>query len=328
LYHDENGTRRKKMGYTDKRESQRLATELETEARKIRDGLVDRKDRTYRDRGRESLNEHIKAWQADLVARGMTVKHAEHTSNRVRRLVAVILGSTEAMQDHRQRKPEDRGTVAEAFNTAIGSARLSSMTREKAQDAIGKLRDAGWSLQTCNHYRASMRAFSKWCKKSGRTREDVLLEITPYNAKEDPRHERRAISLEEQQKLITAAHHGKTVMGMTGPERALCYRLALNTGFRHEEISSIHAESFNWEESQVTVDAPGALSGTAEPSRHTTSIGPQVADSTRRGLPHRNFCGLTLPVAKAGPQAVCASSPEAPSPNRFSSRRSSPSCPT
>ena len=43
LYYDENGDRRKKAGYSDKRKSQELATKLETEARDIKNGLADRK---------------------------------------------------------------------------------------------------------------------------------------------------------------------------------------------------------------------------------------------------------------------------------------------
>ena len=41
LYYDENSKRRKKTGYTDKRESERMGMQLEDRARKIRDGLID-----------------------------------------------------------------------------------------------------------------------------------------------------------------------------------------------------------------------------------------------------------------------------------------------
>ena len=38
VYTDEKGRRRKKKGYSDKRESERLANELEERRRKIKDG--------------------------------------------------------------------------------------------------------------------------------------------------------------------------------------------------------------------------------------------------------------------------------------------------
>ena len=51
-----------------------------------------------------------------------------------------------------------------------------------------------------------------------------------FNAKEDRRHDRRTLSLDELHRLIQAAEQGPAVMGMTGPARALCYRLAASTG--------------------------------------------------------------------------------------------------
>ena len=49
MYYDENGQRRKKIGYSDKRESQKLACRLEDEARKIKNGDINPKDLVYRD---------------------------------------------------------------------------------------------------------------------------------------------------------------------------------------------------------------------------------------------------------------------------------------
>ena len=37
--------------------------------------------------------------------------------------------------------------------------------------------------------------------------------------------------------------------------RAICYRLAVGTGFRYDEISSITPESFNWTAPSCTVEA-------------------------------------------------------------------------
>ena len=44
VYADENRRRRKKTAYTDKRESERLASQLEETARKVRDGLMSRSE--------------------------------------------------------------------------------------------------------------------------------------------------------------------------------------------------------------------------------------------------------------------------------------------
>ncbi len=204
---------------------------------------------------------HIDAWQANLVAQGVTTKHVEHTSNRVRRLVAMMLGTKEALFDHRRLMPKDRGDVARKIVDAIAPARLSSLTRDKVQDAIAQFKAAGWSLQTCNHFRASAKAFSKWCSDSDRTREDVLHGVKGFNVKEDRRHDRRTVSLDELRKLIETASKGEPIQGMTGPMRALCYRVAVASGLRYSEIATIKPESFDWEAPSVTVDAAYTKNG-------------------------------------------------------------------
>ena len=48
---------------------------------------------------------------------------------------------------------------------------------------------------------------------------------------------------------------------MTGPVRALCYRLAASTGLRYSEIASIRPASFDWEAPSVTVAAAYTKNG-------------------------------------------------------------------
>ncbi len=225
-------------GCTDERETEGMLANALVENSKIRNGYIDERTAIPRPRFRP-LTGHIAAWQADLVAQGFTAKHAEHTANRVRRLVAVMLGSQEALIDHRRLAPKDRGDVARKVAEAIAPARLSILTREKVQGAIARLKAAGWSLRSCNHYRASARAFSAWCHASERTREDALRGVKGYNAKEDRRHDRRAISLDELRRLIEAAQDGPMVAGMSGPARSICYRLAVASGLRYAELSSL-----------------------------------------------------------------------------------------
>ena len=227
LYVGETGRRRKKAGATDKAVTERIARDIENKIALRREGVVDPAAEGYRDHEVRRLSDHIAAWQADLVAKGNNPKHAEHASNRVRRLVTVILGATPAAHDPRRLAPSNRRDMTPKLVNAIASARLSTLTREKVQDAIAQFQAAGTSLQTCNHYRAATRAFSTWAWKNGRTREDLLRGVTGFNAKEDPRHDRRTIALDELRQLIDTASRGPKVLGMSGPARSLCYRLAV-----------------------------------------------------------------------------------------------------
>ncbi len=71
-----------------------------------------------------------------------------------------------------------------------------------------------------------------------------MLGVTGYNAREDVRHARRDLSDGELSLLIEGAYRGPESYGLSGPDRATAYRLALATGFRAEEIRSLTPESF------------------------------------------------------------------------------------
>ena len=258
---DADGVQRELPGCTDKKETEGMLADARAVAAKIRNGHIDGKTAAYRLHELKPLIEHIDAWQANLVAQGSSTKHAEHASNRVRRLVAMMLGAKEALIDHRRLLPKDRGDVARKIADAIKPARLSDLSRDKVQEAIARFKAAGWSLQTCNHYRAAAKAFSRWCYDSDRTREDALHGVKGFNVKEDRRHDRRTLSLDELRRIAQAAETGPVIMGMTGPVRALCYRLAVATGLRYSEIASIQPESFDWKAPSVIVAAAYTKNG-------------------------------------------------------------------
>jgi integrase len=165
----------------------------------------------------------------------------------VRRLVAVILGARPDDIDGKRMSRRQQAQARATIDRHMAKARLSDLSAVKVQAALAIFKDSDRSLQTCNHYRAAARAFCRWARKDGRLRENPLVGLAGYNAKEDRRHERRTVSPEELRRLIEAAERGPAYQAMTGPARALCYRLAVATGLRFSEIASIKPESFDWE---------------------------------------------------------------------------------
>jgi integrase len=254
LYTDEHGDRRKKVGYTDKSRSERFANKLEERAREIRDGLADPKAVAYRDHATRPLAEHLEAWKDDLSAKGRTPKHVELFCGRAMRVVALVKGRSlsEIDTSNNARRTEGKA-AARALAEACKSARLDDLTEESVQRALATLKDAGRSLATCNHHRVAIKSFSIWCHGTHRIREDQLRRVTGFDATTDLRHDRRTLSLDELQKLITITEHGPDVWGLAGEIRALCYRLAVATGLRYSEIAEIRPESFDWEAPSVTV---------------------------------------------------------------------------
>ncbi|WP_168189446.1 tyrosine-type recombinase/integrase [Paludisphaera borealis] len=146
----------------------------------------------------------------------------------------------------------------------LASARLGDLTTESVQKALAALRSQGMSLQSLNHYRAAVRSFAIWCHDTNRTRESVLRGVKTYNAKEDRRHDRRTIAVAELHKLVEAARTGPVVLGMTGPARALCYRLAVASGLRYAELASITPASFDWTADPPTVAVSPAYTKNGE----------------------------------------------------------------
>ena len=259
-YVDATGKQVERKGHWDFKTTQGMARKAEDEAARVRNGLVSHKDAGYTHYESKPLADHIADWQAALVAKGFTPKHAEHTSNRVRRLTAVLLRAEVALSDHRTVPPKDRPSFVESIANSIKPAHLSDLNRTNIQDAIAQLKAAGWSLQTCNHYRASIKAFTKW----------ILTTIGPktifarcdwVQRQKDRRHDRRTISLDELHRLIDAAQRGGTCHGLSGPVRALCYRTAAATGLRYQELASITPESFDWITGSVRITAAYAKNG-------------------------------------------------------------------
>jgi integrase len=137
----------------------------------------------------------------------------------------------------------------------VESARIADLTTENVQRALATLIDAGRFLQTANHHRRAVKSFAKWLHDTHRVRDVVLRGVAGYNAKEDPRHDRRTVSLDELRRLIDATQRGPAHCRVNGQARALAYRLAAATGLRYAELRSIVPEAFDWQAPSVTVAA-------------------------------------------------------------------------
>lgn len=209
-----------------------------------------------------TLTDHLDSWGKSLRAEGRTEKHCDLMVTRAKRLIALVLGAN--LCDIEPAKNARRADIALAGASLcqwVGRADVADLTVEKVQGALAGLKKAGRSLATCNHHRTAIRGFSKWCFDSHRTREHWLQRVKGYNAQADPRHERRALSLEELKRLISAAESGPKVLGVPGPTRALVYRLAVASGLRYSELASITAGSFDWLAPSVAVAACYAKNG-------------------------------------------------------------------
>jgi integrase len=129
---------------------------------------------------------------------------------------------------------------------------LSDITEGSVMVAADELRKVhGFSDQTHNHGLAACKAFTKWATP-GRMSLDPLANLKGRPNAERV-HRRRALTAVECRDLLTAAESGVPFWGLPGPERALVYRLALETGLRANEIRTLTRSAFVLEGRQPSV---------------------------------------------------------------------------
>src|SRR4051794_28579260 len=83
---DADGVKREQKGCGDKRATEELARAAESEAAKVRAGLIDPRQAAYAAHEARPLADHLADFHAYLTAKGTTRKHALLSRNRVGRL--------------------------------------------------------------------------------------------------------------------------------------------------------------------------------------------------------------------------------------------------
>lgn len=217
------------VGTTNKLESEQIAKAKEYQALQVHLGLVDPAEQTRLASASRPIADHLEDYRLDLTARRDTPLHITNTISAIRRL------------------------LEDAKIKFIGE-----VTPDKVQTALGKIRGRGRSARTCNHALKATKTFVRWLTDSDRLREYPagLAKIETYPEASDRKRVRRPLSLEEIGRLLStteqakpfvtsyASRHGQPVTTMSGPDRAMCYRLALGTGFRAEEVRTLTPEQF------------------------------------------------------------------------------------
>ncbi len=224
---DETGRRRSLKGCPDKQATEAMARKLESDAELRRRGVVDPRTDAYAAHEARPLLGHLADFRAALVAKGNSLKHASMTHNRAARVL-----------DKAQLK------------------RISDFSASKALDGLARLRAEGLGQETINHHVRAVKGFARWLWKEGRARDHYLAHLATANPDADRRRPRRAMSNDEVVRLVRAAEAGRSAKGMTGPERARCYAVALGTGFRADELRSLTPERFQLDGDPPTATVP------------------------------------------------------------------------
>jgi len=132
---------------------------------------------------------------------------------------------------------------------------FTDITLNKVEKYLAELRNngEGISAQTYNWYRQAIKQFCKWMVENSRAVDSPVKRLQGFKIKEiDKRHPRRALEIEEIQKLLQVTRDGPIRFGMSGFERYLLYKLAVETGLRRNELRSLKVSSFDFKALTVT----------------------------------------------------------------------------
>ena len=196
------------------------------------------------------LTEHLADYAAALSAKGNTAKHVNGV----------------------------RGRVGRIFKEC-GFKYWDDLSASKVQKFLADLREneekdgeteLGISAQTFNYYLGSLKAFCRWMMKDRRALSSPVGHLEILNVRTDRRHERRALAEDELRRLMKAAQAGGELFGhdregiiayrLSGADRAMLYRLAVETGLRAGEIRSLTPLSFDLDGDLATVKVLAAYS--------------------------------------------------------------------
>jgi integrase len=216
---DRHGKPREIKGSTDLRETVRMRAEWMLRERRAKLGL----DEPTGDDPRSAVEPMLVEYVDWLKAR-RTAKHASEVDSRVRKVLE--LGAIVA---------------------------LSDLTLRSVERGLDRLRPAV-ATRTLLHYTSAIKSWTHWLEERQRVPHDPLARLKrPSNPEADRRRERRALTPDEVRALIAAAHDGPTRNHLTGPERAMLYRVAVLTGLRSKELGTLTPASFDLTDRMVRV---------------------------------------------------------------------------
>lgn len=254
-YFDGRGVRRERSTRTTSRaDAERIMRGWIERAALEREGLASPEGGTDLDRhARAPLAEHLEAFTTAKRAEGRAAKTASDTAEMIRR-------------------------TAEA----CGWRTLADIAPDKLERHIARRRspDDGsrpWTPRTAAKCIGAWRTFLRWCIRDGRLEADPLARLrkpAPHRQRS-----RRFLSVDEWRWLRAVTERAPARFGLSGPERALCYALALETGLRASELARLTRASLALDGGQPHVMLNASQTKARKAARQY--VRPALADELR-----------------------------------------------
>ncbi len=222
---------------TDFKTAERIARELESRELLKREGVIDSRLDRFATEARRVLQEHIYDFLTAVGGR-VSKQQASQLMSRISRVLDTSGMTTLA------------DLTLSTVETRLGELRRNGYTVTTVE---GKTRHEPLSARTVSYYGKAMKQFSRWLARDGRIAADPLMSLKTHSTEADNVYVRSELSDEELERIIEAAEDGPAILGMSGVDRAMAYRIACGSGFRANELRSLKPESFDLDSNPPTI---------------------------------------------------------------------------
>jgi hypothetical protein len=184
---DGDGRRVERRGCPNRRATEEMARDAETEAAWIRAGLTDPKAERLAAAERRAIKDHLAEFAAALDAKGGDPKHVRQTR-----------------------------TYASRILDSAAIRAISDLAPSAVMAALGTLKERGLSARTLNAHVTAIKQFARWLMRDGRSLDNPLSSLGKLPEAADRRLVRRPLSEAELRRLIDATRTAPPWQGMDG----------------------------------------------------------------------------------------------------------------
>jgi len=186
------------------------------------------------------LSKHLLDWRHSLLSGGCTAAYADLKAGRVSRIFERCGFRTYA--------------DISASKVQLEIAKVKRTVCKKINGRLQTVEIDSASTQTKGYYLKACRQFTRWMVTDRRAAEDPLRHLKAQTVIEHT-HKRRSLEPDDIRRLLESTRAAGRRFGMDGYQRALLYRLAVETGLRANELRSLKVSSFDLVRCTVTVEA-------------------------------------------------------------------------
>ena len=283
---------RKLKAYTDKKSSDRLADKVQE--------LLNLQGRPLRN----ELSNWVKNLRSDIRAELHALGLVSQTVVDAGRSLDEYLEDFRKHMASKERDPKNikavTGTLKAVF-ADCGFQTWSDIDPRVLKACLDDRRDSGKGISK-RRYNGILGSVKFFCrviaKQRGERHTPVDLMDGMDNPQTDSRHPRRPLSVDDFRRFVEAAQAGPYIYCMTGYERSLVYRFALETGLRSIDIRRLRVGDFNFAERKITIEASRIKNKTESIVYLKPAMAAEVQQYCARKLPDAQVFHLTDKTAK------------------------------